>query len=280
MWVSPQSFNQAWLEEFIDILKREQPAWLSGVVFGPQVRISLQRLRELVPAKYPIRHYPDITHSRQCQYPVADWDVAYALTEARECINPRPEAEAIIFRKTQPYTIGFLSYSEGCNDDVNKFIWSGLGWDPDARVVDILRQYSRYFIGERYTDDFAQGLLALERDWQGPLLANESVDVTLQQFQALEKKATPADLKNWRFQQALFRAYYDAYVRHRLIYETDLEMQAMAALRTSAGGRGFPRDLGRHRDPGPGTGRTPERRTGAPASSNWRRRSSKALACN
>ena len=225
MWVSPQSFNQAWLEEFIDILKRDQPAWLSGVVFGPQVRISLPRLRELVPAKYPIRHYPDITHSRQCQYPVADWDVAYALTEARECINPRPEAEAIIFRKTQPDTIGFLTYSEGCNDDVNKIIWCGLGWDPDARVVDILRQYSRYFIGERYTDDFAQGLLALERNWQGPLLANESVDVTLQQFQALEKKATPTDLKNWRFQQALFRAYYDAYVRHRLIYETDLEMQ-------------------------------------------------------
>jgi hypothetical protein len=230
MWVSPQSFNQAWLEEFIDILKREQPSWLSGVVFGPQVRVSLPQLRELVPARYPIRHYPDITHSRQCQYPVADWDVAYALTEARECINPRPEAEATIFRKTQPSTIGFLSYSEGCNDDVNKFIWCGLGWDPEARVVDILRQYSRYFIGERYTDDFAQGLSALERNWQGRLLANESVDVTLQQFQALERKASPADLKNWRFQQALFRAYYDAYIRHRLIHETDLEMQAMASL--------------------------------------------------
>ncbi len=230
MWVSPQSFNQAWLEEFIDILKREQPDWLSGVVFGPQVRVSLQQLRELVPARYPIRHYPDITHSRQCQYPVADWDVAYALTEARECINPRPEAEATIFRKTQPFTIGFLSYSEGCNDDVNKFIWCGLGWDPEARVLDLLRQYSRYLIGERYTDDFSQGLLALERNWQGRLLANESVDVTLRQFQALERKASPADLKNWRFQQALFRAYYDAYVRHRLIHETDLEMQAMASL--------------------------------------------------
>jgi hypothetical protein len=184
MWVSPQSFDQSWLDEFIDILKREQPSWLSGVVFGPQVRISLPRLRELVPAKYPIRHYPDITHSRQCQYPVADWDVAYALTEARECINPRPEAEAAI----QPDTIGFLTYSEGCNDDVNKIIWCGLGWDPEARVVDILRQYSRYFIGERYTDDFAQGLLALERDWQGPLLANRSVEVTLQQFQRVLRK--------------------------------------------------------------------------------------------
>jgi hypothetical protein len=230
MWVSPQSFNQVWLDEFIDILKREQPAWLSGVAYGPQVRISLERLRELVPAKYPIRNYPDITHSRQCQYPVADWDTAYALTEARECINPRPEAEAIIFRKMQPYTIGFLTYSEGCNDDVNKCVWSGLGWDPEARVVDILRQYARYYIGEHYTDDFAQGLLALERDWQGPLRANEGVDVTLEQFQAMERRASPAVLENWRFQQALFRAYYDAYTRHRLIFETDLEMHALAAL--------------------------------------------------
>jgi len=96
MWVSPQSFNQQWLDEFLEILNREQPAWLSGVVFGPQVRISLPRLRELVPARYPIRHYPDITHSRQCQYPVPDWDVAYAVTEARECINPRPEGEAAV----------------------------------------------------------------------------------------------------------------------------------------------------------------------------------------
>ena len=231
MWVSPQSFNQVWLEEFVEILKREQPDWLSGVVFGPQVRVSLPQLRGMVPARYPIRHYPDITHSRQCQYPVANWDVAYAVTEARECINPRPEAEAAIFRKTQPGTIGFLTYSEGCNDDVNKIVWSALGWDPEAKVTDILRQYSRYFIGERYADDFAQGLLALERDWQGPLLANESVDCTLKQFQAMERAASPADLKNWRFQQGLFRAYYDAYIRHRLVYETDLEMQAMACLR-------------------------------------------------
>jgi len=233
MWVSPQGFDQAWLDEFLGILKREEPAWLAGVVYGPQVRISLPRLRELVPARYPIRHYPDITHSRQCQYPVPDWDVAYAVTEARECINPRPEGEAMIFRRTQPGTIGFLTYSEGCNDDVNKMIWSALGWDPEARVIDVLRQYSRYFIGERYAEDFAPGLLSLERNWQGPLLANGGVETTLAQFQTMEKAASPAELKNWRFQQALFRAYYDNYVRHRLIWETDLEAQAMERLRAA-----------------------------------------------
>jgi hypothetical protein len=38
-------------------------------------------------------------------------------------------------------------------------------------------------------------------------------------------------LKNWRFQQALYRAYYDAYTRSRLLVESGLEEQAMDRLR-------------------------------------------------
>ncbi len=233
MWVSPQGFNQEWLDEFLDILNREKPQWLSGVVFGPQIRIGLAELRAKVPQRYPIRHYPDITHSLQCQYPVPDWDVAYAVTEGREVINPRPVDEDAIFRRMQPYTIGFLTYSEGCNDDVNKFIWSALGWNPDANIVDILRQYSRYFIGDEYEDSFAQGLLALERNWRGSLAANVGVDTTLQQFQSMERASTPAARLNWRFQQALYRAYYDAYTRRRLLNETEIESSAMDRLRAA-----------------------------------------------
>jgi hypothetical protein len=233
MWVSPQSFDAAWMQEFIDILDQQQPAWLSGVVFGPQVRVSLAELRAKVPKKYPIRHYPDITHSRQCQYPVPDWDVAYAVTEGREVINPRPVDEANIIRLLQPLTMGFITYSEGCNDDVNKIVWSALGWDPDVRVIDVLRQFSRYFIGEDYADSFAQGLLALERGWRGPLATNEGVYTTLEQFQAMERASTPQTRENWRFQQALYRAYYDAYTRRRLLREMNLEERAMDGLRNA-----------------------------------------------
>ena len=233
MWVSPQGFDQQWLDEFLEILNREQPAWLTGVVFAPQVRISLSELRAKVPKRYPIRHYPDITHSLQSQYPVPDWDVAYAVTEAREVINPRPMDEAAIFRQMQPDTIGFLTYSEGCNDDVNKFIWSALGWDPDAKVPDILRQYSRYFIGDDYEDSFAQGLLALERNWRGSLAVNGGVYTTLAQFQTMERASSPETRLNWRFQQALYRAYYDACVRRRLLNETALEESAMDKLRSA-----------------------------------------------
>jgi len=41
MWMSPQGFNQEWLDQFFAILNRDQPAWLSGIVFGPQIRISI-----------------------------------------------------------------------------------------------------------------------------------------------------------------------------------------------------------------------------------------------
>src|SRR5262249_16962562 len=143
---------------------------------------------------------------------------------------------AAIFHAAQPYAADFITYSEGCNDDVNKIVWSALGWDPKSDVLQILREYSRYFLGLAYTDSLAQGLLALERNWRGPLAANASVYATLEQFPALERAAAPADLRNWRFQQALYRAYYDAHVRSRLLHETAIEERALERLRAVRSG--------------------------------------------
>ncbi len=65
----------------------------------------------------------------------------------------------------------------------------------------------------------AQGYLALERNWQrsagwerGGRYDARAVSRTM------ERKATPQLRLNWRFQQALYRAYYDAYLRARLHY--------------------------------------------------------------
>ncbi len=233
MWMAPQGFDKSWMDEFFQILNT-RPAWLTGLTYGPQMRLSLPQLRERTPKQYPIRLYPDITHTRSSQYPVPYWDQAYALTEGREPINPRPRDQALIVRESQPYaSTGFITYSEGCNDDVNKIVWSTLGWNPEADIVEALREYSRYFIGPAYTDNFAQGLLALERNWRGPLIANDGVITTLQQFQEMERSAAPQQLSNWRFQQALYRAYYDAYLKSRLVYETGLEDRALERLRAA-----------------------------------------------
>ncbi len=239
MWIAPQFGYQQRMDEFFDVLNTE-PQWLGGVIHASHMPLTLAQLRALTPARYPIRSYPDTTHTIVAQYPVPDWDATYAMTEARESINPRPLDTANLFHLQQPHMLGFVNYSEGCNDDVNKFVWSALGWNPQQNVIDILREYSRYFIGETYADQFAQGLMALERNWRGPLLSNEGVYTTLQQFQTLERSASPQTLLNWRFQQALYRAYYDAYNRSRLLYETALEDEAMGRLRkaTSLGSFG------------------------------------------
>lgn len=232
-WVSPQGFHYEWMDEFMDYLHSKKPDWLTGLVFGPQNLISLPELRQRAPEQYKIRRYPDITHNIWCQYAVPDWDMAYMLTEHRESINPRPVDMANIFRLWGKLSDGFISYSEGCNDDVNKAVWSALGWNEDENVLDVLRQYARYFIGADYEEAFAQGLLALEQNWRGPLLTNDNVYTTLKQFQTMERNASPQVKLNWRFQMALYRAYYDAYNRARLIYETALEEDAMSALRNA-----------------------------------------------
>ncbi|MBM3793664.1 MAG: hypothetical protein FJW31_06265 [Acidobacteria bacterium] len=229
MWVAPQGFSTEWLTEFYSIL-RQGPTWLNGVVFGPQIRVSLAELRAAVPAKYPIRLYPDITHSLRSQYSVRDWDPAYQATLNREPINPRPLDQAAIFRQSIGASIGFITYSEGCNDDVNKVVWSALGWNQKADVTGVLRDYGRFFAGHQWADGFAQGLLALERNWRGPLIANAGVEQTLAQFRQLDRDTPPHVHASWRFQQAQYRAHYDAYTRSRLRYEEVLEEQAMNEL--------------------------------------------------
>jgi hypothetical protein len=234
MWLSPQGFSKDDMEYFFSYLEKAQPAWLAGAVFAPWVHMDIAEFRRRVPARYDVRYYPDITHTRNCQYPIANWDRAFALTSTREPVTTRPHDMANLVRRLQPNTIGAIVYSEGCTDDINKAIWFGLSWDPNASITEILRDYGRYFISERLADDYAQGILALERNWTGPLLTNDAVYTTLAQFQAMEKAATPADEKNWRFQMALYRAYFDATVRSRLLHETVIENQALDVLRMSS----------------------------------------------
>ena len=76
----------------------------------------------------------------------------------------------------------------------------------------MLRQYGRYFIGDRYAEAFAQGLLALERNWRGPLAGERVGRRHARAVPGHGARRRPARLLNWRFQQALYRAYYDAYV--------------------------------------------------------------------
>jgi len=235
IWVSPQAFRptKEWLDAFYRNVNLKYH-WFGGVVFGPWVKTPLPEIRKIVDPAIPIRRYPDITHSISCQYPVKDWDLAFAMTLGRECYNPSPVAEKVIHNVLDELSDGSISYSEGINDDLNKFIWSSQDWNPETPVIETLREYCRLFIHPDVSEDVAQGILALERNWQGPLIANKSVEVTLKQWESMEKKFPLDVVRNYRFQMGLLRAYYDAYIRERLIHETSLESEAREVLRDAA----------------------------------------------
>jgi hypothetical protein len=234
IWVSPQAFKpgKEWYSSFYRNVNKQND-WFGGIVYGPWIRTPLREVKKMINPSIQVRLYPDITHSISCQYPVPDWDLAWAMTLGRECINPRPEDEKYIHNLFCGLANGSISYSEGTNDDVNKFVWSGQDWNPSTPVLETLRDYARYFIGPDYTEGVAQGLMALERNFRGSLLTNNDVERTFQQWQDMEKGAPDNVLANPRFQSGLIRAYFDAYIQRRLIYETSLERQARNILEQS-----------------------------------------------
>jgi hypothetical protein len=224
VWLSLQGFNVEQIDYFYDYLTREKPSWFAGVVHGPSSP-NLAETRYRLPKQYQIRQYPDITHNVRCEFPVSHWDQAYALTLGREAPNPRPYFYAKAQAALAPFTDGFVSYSDGCHDDVNKVIWSMRGWDPDMDIHQILAEYGRFLFGPNLAEATADGIAALEQNWQGPLAENGGVEATYAFWKKLETD-NPTLHGNWRWQLFLLRAYYDTYTRRRLLYEQGLEKQS------------------------------------------------------
>ncbi len=224
IWLSLQGFSTAQAEFVFDYIKNKKPKWLGGLCEGPSSP-PIAYLRQNLPTEYKLRMYPDITHNKLCQYPVPWWDIAFSSVIGREGINPRPVQYAYIHNWFQPYCDGFITYSDGVHDDVNKVIWSAMGWSPKQSVRNILIEYCNVFLGSEMAELTAEGILALENNWRGSIVDNGAIEGTLKLWQELEQRY-PDLQKNWRGQMCLVRAYYDAYIRRKVIYEHDLEEKA------------------------------------------------------
>jgi hypothetical protein len=235
IWISAQGFDRARYETFYSLLQ-EHPGWLTGVFFGPQSRDSFESQRRQIPAQYQMQFYPDIAHTMHSQFPVPQWDPIWGLTEGREPICPRPTAFAEIYRHYQHLHSGFMTYSEGVNDDVNKIVFTQLGWSSSIPVDTILAEYARWFLGRQGSQNqrTVQAIHGLEADWTGSIETNSSIAPTHKLLQALNQESVPAQVSgNGRWESLLYRATYDDYVRRKLARERQEEAAAMTALSTS-----------------------------------------------
>jgi len=231
IWISLQGFNAEKIDYFYTYLEKNNPDWLRGVVTGPGSP-PIAEMRYRLPKKYLHRNYPDITHNVRCDYPVQNWDQAYMLTIGREGCNPRPNFFSKIQGAAAQLTDGFVSYSDGCHDDVNKVIWSMRSWDNEMEPSEILTDYCRYFFGPELAVRGAEGINALEQDWVGPIKTNGGIETTFEFWKNLEKE-NPGLLNNWRWKMLVLRSYYDTYQHRRKIYEQKLEKEANKILATA-----------------------------------------------
>lgn len=231
IWLSLQGFNEAKANYVYAWLARETPPWFGGIVAGPSSP-PVAETRRRIPAGMKIRLYPDVSHNVRAQFEVPDWDQTYALTLGREAINPRPFEYAARHRKVAPLSSGAITYSDGVHDDVNKIVWTALDWDPARSPRDIVIEYVRLYLNSGDAEEIADAILALETNWRGPLLANGGVEATLRWWQSLAIRH-PELAKNWRWQMHHLRAVYDAYLRRRLLEDTQAEADANSALRAA-----------------------------------------------
>lgn len=229
IWLSLQGFRPEQSQTVYRYVQEQKPAWLGGLVTGPSSP-PVEETRAALPPQYQLRYYPDLTHNVRSDFPVAWWDPFFDFTLGRESVNPRPMYYSALYHFLQPYMDGFISYSDGVHDDVNKIIWTRLSWDPTISERDALIEYANFFFGSTLKEDAADAILALESNWQGPAATNGSIQTTWMAWNQLARKY-PLLKKNWRGQMYLLRANYDAYARKRGIYETALEEKANDVLR-------------------------------------------------
>lgn len=231
LWISPQTFcpSEKWTGEFYSELAKE-PEWLDGVCFAPWERDNIDTLREKTPARYPIRNYPDICHTLRCQYPVPKWNITQAMTLGREFVNPRPLDEKHIHNLYCKYMVGSVCYSEGINDDLNKFIWLDQEWNPETPAKQTLMDYGRLFIQSDLDEDIARGMLLLEENLRGDFAFNPSVKEAYLLWRSLEERLCGYAKDNYRFELHLLRALFDFYQQKRFIHERELEDEALCAL--------------------------------------------------
>lgn len=233
LWPSAQAPHQYadWGKRFIKEMAK-MPEEIDGLIYGPNHPFTLDEMRRFVDVKYPIRYYPDICHNLRCEIPVHfdrdDWHYAYASTLSREAINPRPSEYRLIHRLTKQYVCGSVSYSEGVNDDVNKFVFGALDFDPDADLREILRDYARAFFYGEDCEKIVDVIFGMEQSWNGDPAENWSVENV---YRALIEMKSDKLMKNWRYVLFLFRASCDKIVRDRRIFELDLIDDARTQIR-------------------------------------------------
>ncbi len=227
IWPSAQQPHNrpGWGDEFINNVNDDTSS-LGGIITGPNRAFPIDELRRRLTPELPIRFYPDITHTHRCEHPLhidtSPWHYAYAVCHGREPVCPRPNELRALHAQTDPYCVGSVTYSEGVNDDVNKFIWADADFFGYGQtVIQSLEDYSRLFFPGVNEKKITGLILGLEKNWYGSPTAIDDVVSVREGFEILLREH-PYLKECWRFRILLMRARTDVYISMRFLFDENL----------------------------------------------------------
>lgn len=181
---------------FAELDKR--PAWFRTIMTGT---VELRRwlaAGHVVPEQYGVLLFPEIS-----MFDALPWGGRGA--------NPAPRKFVREIQQLGPHLTGAMPYSEGRYEDVNKFVWARLQWDPALTAEQLALGYATQHFGKACAEDGAKLLLTLEEELRDLSRAEEVYGLA----QALEDRLPAWAKDSWRWQVVAARATFDG-LRARL----------------------------------------------------------------
>lgn len=137
-------------------LAKPESKWIDGLMIDSHGDFPKYALEHPLPRKLPIITFPEISMYRR--WP---WGGYGAIA--------MPARFERLFRQCERVVDGFMFYSEGLSEDVNKFIVARLYSDPSSDWQTIIRDYARLFLPGIAPDDFVRYCAMLEESHEFPI---------------------------------------------------------------------------------------------------------------
>ena len=177
------------IDYIVEYLNAKKPDWVDGI------NISLGYSTEIPNIELPPGYRKTIF-----------LHISYATTHldkygVKGCVVA-PNRLDKIFRELKYHKIeGFQAYSEGIYDDLNKFLISYLGKNPDLDTTELVKDYCRKYFNIEDNSDLERVVNAI---YKLENLKNEEAFEILETLKRIGRRYRC--LKNWRFELLLIRA--------------------------------------------------------------------------
>ena len=149
--VSTWFFRDDDWEAFYDYLKKQD--WINALIVDAHRDFPRYPLEHPLPKNIPVITFPEI--SMWGRFP---WGGTGA--------NPLPARFERLYRQCEAIASGFMLYSEGIYEDVNKIVINGLYVNPRANYADVLREYARWELPGCDENDFVVLCAKLEEIYE------------------------------------------------------------------------------------------------------------------